>query len=396
MKQQHFSGRLIYIVLGGLILVRIVFSSVPPASAGRPFPSPAIEITEALTNTPSFTPTATEIPSIICGNDNLGGACQQINSTTIGGSYQWAGDMNNWYNNSGTFGRFNMAAVSHTTTVYVTWWESTVGMNSFYGVNRVYDVYNYRNSAALEKIANDVLLPGKGSSSYSQVGPKYYTFTLTTGNSLYLYNSANRSGSLGSYEGHGTFTVYVSTSGFYEHPTSTATATLTSTPTSTPTAVPTVTPNYYYGYLGPGYFSNNNLSYCNTGAYSQQTQNASSQWSIDTDINMFNNCTSIQVNVIYADFGNTNWVGRAHICNTSGQCDSNEAYNSTYSYCQVWLNSNVIAGNPFFYTDTEVQKLIMHEFGHCFSLDHSTDPTSVMGNGNVPNTIDIDMINARY
>ena len=245
MNQQQFSGRLVFLVLGGLILLALAFSSVPEAQAGRPIPSPAVEITEALTNTPSFTPTATQAPSIGCGSANLGGTCQQINPTTIGGSYAWSGDTSNWYNNSGNYGRFSMAAVSQTITVYVTWWESTVGMNSYYGVNRVYDVYNARNSTQLEKIANDVLLPGNGSSSYSQSGPKYYTLTITSGNGLYLFNQAVRSGSVGSYEGHGTFTVYVSTSGFYDPstptPTPTATATQTSTPTSAPTSTPTLT-----------------------------------------------------------------------------------------------------------------------------------------------------------
>lgn len=244
MIQQQFSSRLVFLVLGGLILMALAFSSVSEAQAGRPVPSPAVEITEALTNTPSFTPTstATEIPSIVCDSANLGGVCQQINSTTIGGSYQWEGDTNNWYNNSGTFARFSMAAVSQSTTVYVTWWESTVGMNSYYGVDRVFDVYNAKNSAQLEKIADDVLLPGNGSSSYSQTGPKYYTLTITSGNGLYLFNQANRSGSVGSYEGHGTFTVYVSTSGFYDPTTPTSTATLTSTPTNTPTPIPTTPP----------------------------------------------------------------------------------------------------------------------------------------------------------
>lgn len=168
----------------------------------------------------TFAPTATApvTPSnmaISCGSANLGGTCEQINSTTIGGSYEWSGDESNWYNNSGTYGRFSMASVSQTTTLYVTWWESTVGMNSYYGVDRVYDVYNARNSTELEKIAEDVPLPANSSSNYSQSAPKFYTITVNAGDGLYLFNEANRSGMLGSYEGHGTFTVYVSTSGFY-------------------------------------------------------------------------------------------------------------------------------------------------------------------------------------
>lgn len=129
--------------------------------------------------------------------------------------------------------------------------------------------------------------------------------------------------------------------------------------------------------------------------YAEQAQNASNQWSTDTDVNISYNCTVPHITVVYADFGNTKWAGKALICNTSGICDNDIALNSTYNSCQVLLNSYWIAGNPL-YTNAEVQKMIMHELGHCFSLAHSSDPTSVMGNGSVPNAQDIFLINARY
>ena len=150
-------------------------------------------------------------------------------------------------------------------------------------------------------------------------------------------------------------------------------------------------------YFGSGYFPTNNLNRCHVGLeYANQDQNASDRWSADTDINMLYDCATTHVWIIYADFGElTQWAGKAYICNTDGQCDNNEAFNGTYASCQVRLNSHWISGNPL-YTDDEVQKLIMHELGHCYSLAHSNDPTSVMGGSSVPNAVDIMLINARY
>lgn len=221
----------------------LTINVIPPATSGTAIlhldlrRSGGVWFSQQLIPWPDAEIAVNVTPSITCGLDNLGGTCQQINSTTIGGSYQWSGDMENWYNNQGNYARFNMAPVSRMTTVFVTWWESTVGMISSYGVDRHYDVHNAinRSGAILEKIADNVFLPGNGSSSYSQPGPKYYTLTIETGDGLYLFNGANRSGALGSYEGHGIFTIYVSTTGFYEPP--------TPTPTSTPSPIITPTPD---------------------------------------------------------------------------------------------------------------------------------------------------------
>jgi predicted Zn-dependent protease len=111
---------------------------------------------------------------------------------------------------------------------------------------------------------------------------------------------------------------------------------------------------------------------------------------------MFYNCTATHITTKYADFGNTGWAGFAYICNTDNQCNNSAAYNGTYKSCEARLNAYHIEANPSFYTDAEVQKLTMHELGHCYSLAHSSDPTSVMGNGSVPNAQDIYLINLRY
>jgi len=146
-------------------------------------------------------------------------------------------------------------------------------------------------------------------------------------------------------------------------------------------------------YLGSGWFGTNNLNRCHVGGYSTQAQNASARWSADTDVNMFYNCSGTQITTKNANWGNVGWAGQAYICNTNGQCGSS-AYNATYSSCEARLNQwsfNNIPG----YTNAEIEKLATHELGHCYSLDHATNP-SVMNNSSVPQTQDISLINYRY
>ncbi len=151
------------------------------------------------------------------------------------------------------------------------------------------------------------------------------------------------------------------------------------------------------GYLGNGYFSTNNLKWCHSGSgYSAQSQNAVNRWSVDTDLNMSTNCTGTQVYTVYASYGNTGWAGYAYICNTSNVCNNSTAWASTYKSCEARLNATAITGNPSFYTNAEVQKLATHELGHCYSLDHANTSGSVMASGSVPNSQDINLINARY
>jgi predicted Zn-dependent protease len=114
---------------------------------------------------------------------------------------------------------------------------------------------------------------------------------------------------------------------------------------------------------------------------------------------MYYDCTSTQIITQHDDFGNTGWAGYAYICSENSACDNSSAYNATYISCVAKLNEYSFAGNPGFYTDAEVQVIAMHELGHCFSLSHSNDTTSIMGagaRGDVPNQQDIDLINARY
>jgi hypothetical protein len=179
-------------------------------------------------------------------------------------------------------------------------------------------------------------------------------------------------------------------------PTPTSTATFTPTATFTDTPTPTLTPYY----LGLGYFPTNNLNRCHQGlGYAVQSQNASAEWSADTDVNMYYDCTNFNITTINDDFGNTGWAGYAYICNTDDDCDNGTAYDGTYKSCEAKLNQYSFSNNPNFYTDAEVQIVAMHEIGHCLSLGHSSDTTSIMGagaRGTIPNTRDIELINERY
>ena len=151
------------------------------------------------------------------------------------------------------------------------------------------------------------------------------------------------------------------------------------------------------GYLGSGYFPTSNLNRCQLGSlYSTEFQNASARWSADTDVNMYYNCTGTHIWTIYYDYGDTGWAGYAYICNTSNQCASTSAYNGTYKSCEARANAYPISRNPGFYTSAEVQKLMTHELGHCYSLDHADVSGSVMKDGSVPNSQDINLINSRY
>jgi hypothetical protein len=149
-------------------------------------------------------------------------------------------------------------------------------------------------------------------------------------------------------------------------------------------------------YFGTGYFPTNNLNRCHSGGYSTESQNASARWSSDTDLNMYYNCTNTHITTRNASWGNTGWAGLAVICSVNGQCNlSGNPYDSTYQSCTARLNQWAFNNNPGFYTSAEIQKLATHELGHCYSLDHATNP-SVMNNSSVPESQDISLINYRY
>ena len=122
-----------------------------------------------------------------------------------------------------------------------------------------------------------------------------------------------------------------------------------------------------------------------------------STWDTKTDINLSkvtDGSWDILVNV--SDYGATGWTGMAYICATSGSCDSQAAWDGTYSWCSARINTNLLFDD----SQTRRQNTIMHEVGHCFSLGHRTDSTSLMQTTQTtittPNATDVSLINARY
>jgi predicted Zn-dependent protease len=154
---------------------------------------------------------------------------------------------------------------------------------------------------------------------------------------------------------------------------------------------------YAADYLGAGYFPTNNLNRCHIGSYySSQAQYASGTWSAATDLNMYYNCSGVHIWTSGMNYGNTGWTGYAHICNTSGQCDNQSAWDGTYRNCTARLNQYYLRNND----DNSIKWIALHEMGHCYSLGHRSDSTSVMNTQGItvlqPNQTDKDLINARY
>lgn len=154
---------------------------------------------------------------------------------------------------------------------------------------------------------------------------------------------------------------------------------------------------YAANYQGSGSFSTNNLNRCHMGSYySSQAQYASGTWSTVTDLNMYYNCSGVHIWTSGMDYGNTGWVGYAYICNTSGQCDNQSAWDGTYRDCIERLNQYFLKNND----DNSIKWVALHEMGHCYSLGHRSSSTSVMNNQGItvlqPNQTDIDLVNAKY
>lgn len=157
-------------------------------------------------------------------------------------------------------------------------------------------------------------------------------------------------------------------------------------------------------YRGTGYFPTSNINRCYTGpatnvkgtSYSGTAQNAGAKWSATTNLNIFYNCSSWHVlNRVY-DAGNTWWNGIAYICMAVDGCRLDEPLNWEYRSCEARINSRHTPQ----WDGTALQQLHTHEMGHCWSLAHVEDGTSVMKPGNYgvvePNANDIASVNARY
>lgn len=157
-------------------------------------------------------------------------------------------------------------------------------------------------------------------------------------------------------------------------------------------------------YLGSGYFPYTFLFWefggptsDTGGSYVTPARNGMSNWDFYTDIDLLevsDGSWDILVNV--ANYGATGWTGYAYICSTNGSCDNSTAWNGTYSWCSARINTNLLFDD----TQAQRQNTIMHETGHCFSLGHRSDSTSIMlsyqTSITTPNSTDRSLINARY
>ena len=160
-------------------------------------------------------------------------------------------------------------------------------------------------------------------------------------------------------------------------------------------------------YIGNGYFPWSYLFWefggptsDSGGSYITPARNGMSSWDSKTDIDLeevSDGSWDILVNV--SDYGATGWTGQAYICNTAGDCATvagTSATASTYSWCSARINTNLLFDD----SQSRRQNTIMHEVGHCFSLHHRDEATSIMQPGQTtittPNSKDISLINARY
>jgi hypothetical protein len=79
-----------------------------------------------------------------------------------------------------------------------------------------------------------------------------------------------------------------------------------------------------------------------------------------------------------------------------GTAGGNNNY-ANYQWCIAYLNRNTADG----YSPSRKQGLVAHELGHCWSLGHRDDTTSIMGPNEggaivYPNTRDKQLVNNRY
>ena len=159
------------------------------------------------------------------------------------------------------------------------------------------------------------------------------------------------------------------------------------------------------GYLGSGDFPTRFLdwqffgtTYYN-GSYTSPVGAGMSTWTSTTDLSfsqVSNGAWDIAQYV--SSFGSTGWAGLAYICATNGSCNNSSAWNNTFSYCIAYENRTYMDS----YSYTFRRAVSTHEAGHCVSLAHNSNTSSVMytyisstGVTN-PNSGDRSDVNARY
>jgi len=159
------------------------------------------------------------------------------------------------------------------------------------------------------------------------------------------------------------------------------------------------------GYLGSGSFPSRYLSWrffgttSYNGSYTSPVSAGMSTWTSATDLSFSTTGGgNWDIAQYVSTFGNTGWAGLAYICATNGACSNQSAYNGTYSYCIAYENRTYQDG----YSYTFRRAVATHEAGHCVSLAHNGNTSSVMytyisSTGvTYPNSGDRSDVNAKY
>ncbi|MEO1086089.1 MAG: matrixin family metalloprotease [Acidobacteriota bacterium] len=159
------------------------------------------------------------------------------------------------------------------------------------------------------------------------------------------------------------------------------------------------------GYLGSGKFPTRFLKWrffgttSFNGSYTSPITAGMNRWTSTTDLSFSTTSGgNWDIAQYVSTFGNTGWAGLAYICATNGSCSNSSAYNGTYDYCIAYENRTYMDG----YSYTRRQAVSAHEAGHCVSLAHNNNTSSVMytfisstGVTN-PNSGDRNDVNAKY
>lgn len=159
------------------------------------------------------------------------------------------------------------------------------------------------------------------------------------------------------------------------------------------------------GYLGSGDFPTRFLSWrffgttSANGSYTSPVAAGMSTWTSTTDLSFSQTSSNNWDLAQYVStFGNTGWAGLAYICATNGSCNNSNAWNNTFDYCIAYENRTYQDG----YNYTFRRAVATHEAGHCVSLAHNNNTSSVMytfisSTGvTSPNSGDRSDVNRRY
>ena len=161
----------------------------------------------------------------------------------------------------------------------------------------------------------------------------------------------------------------------------------------------------FSAYLGSGQFPTRFLSWrffgttSANGSYTSPASSGMNTWTNTTDLSFSQTGgNGWDIAQYVSNFGNTGWAGLAYICDVFGRCNNSSAWNSTFSYCIAYENRYYQDGYSFSFR----RAVATHEAGHCVSLAHNNNTSSVMytfvastGVFN-PNSGDRNDVNRRY